>query len=367
MVLNKVIMLGNIRRNCKNEKGCTRSFLQRFIDLICLEYVFCSGCCLKGGNGSQEKTWCMKSTENAKRKPGGKKSRNFTTESVNAMEVKVYYCNISSNPNSAYSTLKTTPTPSLPIDPKQKCGNTENDYQIVSNNRSDIVVSENPLITPNETIEKLLEETINKHKQTLCETKPPASLKKVHIQNKEKVKCNALSLFLCCLGLNTKKGATSKDIKSTVSPQKQTVAFIASSSKDFESQYSLKSSQSLEIFSHALTRSTSQLSSLGSILSLKWKRRFHTQPKKPSALQLMYRDFSKKIRAKKDSRPRDRTNVVVLGIPKQYEKTASLPSDKITKPLLIRNSTESTVFQIDLITKPRNKICGPGEVLVKKN
>nr|XP_032521509.1 rho crystallin-like isoform X1 [Danaus plexippus plexippus] len=88
MVLNKVIMLGNIRRNCKNEKGCTRSFLQRFIDLICLEYVFCSGCCLKGGNGSQEKTWCMKSTENAKRKPGGKKSRNFTTESVNAMEVK---------------------------------------------------------------------------------------------------------------------------------------------------------------------------------------------------------------------------------------------------------------------------------------
>ncbi|OWR53806.1 aldo-keto reductase [Danaus plexippus plexippus] len=71
-----------------------------------------------------------------------------------------------------YSTLKTTPTPSLPIDPKQKC-------------ESDIVVSENPLITPNETIEKLLEETINKHKQTLCETKPPASLKKAVLKLKE--------------------------------------------------------------------------------------------------------------------------------------------------------------------------------------
>ncbi|XP_037294176.1 prostaglandin F synthase 2 isoform X1 [Manduca sexta] len=117
---------------------------------------------------------------------------------------------------------------------------------------------------------------------------------------KTKTTKNLANIFSSCLRSKQRKGATRGNIRSKkiVHPISAHMSLkpditnildntrsISGTTNDFSCQFSVNSMQSLEIISHVLTRSVSRLSSLDSILSLKWRRRFRRHDKQPSTLQ----------------------------------------------------------------------------------
>ncbi|KAF9414321.1 hypothetical protein HW555_007718 [Spodoptera exigua] len=129
------------------------------------------------------------------------------------------------------------------------------------------------------------------------------------------------SLFVCCLG---DKGQGAKHIhraSTTPNGRKQENVHVISSYNcnlyDFGCQYSLKSTHSLEIISHILTRSNSNISSSESENSAKWRSR---KNKKPRSLSVMMCTLARKLK-EKNSKKKD--NVVILRIPKQFSNASN--------------------------------------------
>ncbi|KAG6465474.1 hypothetical protein O3G_MSEX015175 [Manduca sexta] len=211
---------------------------------------------------------------------------------------------------------------------------------------------------------------------------------------KTKTTKNLANIFSSCLRSKQRKGATRGNIRSKkiVHPISAHMSLkpdiinildnsrsISGTTNDFSCQFSVNSMQSLEIISHVLTRSVSRLSSLDSILSLKWRRRFRRHDKQPSTLQVMMCTLVKKIRYKKSKHivRQKKHNVVVLHVPKQFSNTSTLDTlsiarnsmksvARIEKPLIIKDMSNEDVT-IRSVSKPLSKICGPGEVLVKRD
>lgn len=142
---------------------------------------------------------------------------------------------------------------------------------------------------------------------------------------------------------------------------------------DFGCQYSLYSNQSLEIKSHSMSRSVSNLSSFKNFISSNWHRRFQKQKKERSSIQAMIMTLSRKIKPKFSKTPRSKkNNVVVLHIPEKFSNTSttgtSSPApqpqpkyDKPDRPLIIKD--EPFHRPVDLSTPSKmGKMCRPGEV-----
>lgn len=199
----------------------------------------------------------------------------------------------------------------------------------------------------------------------------------------ETTKSNFFSNIFCCLRSKRTRGVKDPKsyIKETVHRMHQTCKKeiheanpVTGNSYDFGCQYSLNSNHSLEIISHVLNRSVSQLSSIESIISLKWRRRFRRSSKHPSALQVMMMSLANKIKSRNPKFHHVRkknNNVVVLHVPKKFSNTSTLgtashariKSDRVEKPLIIKD--ESSDNSVDSTTGTLSKICGPGEIFVK--
>lgn len=205
----------------------------------------------------------------------------------------------------------------------------------------------------------------------------------------EKTRSTFLSLFLCCLGKKQNKGAQkiTRNGSNSRSPFGTTAAVAQAdihiispfnrNTFDFGCQYSLKSNHSLEIISQILTRSDSQLSTSESIYSAKWRRRFRRHKKPPSVLQVMMYTLARKIKDKHRTPIRNKkNNVVVLRVPKKFSNSSTIDTvstarnstkfDRFEKPVIIRDDSSHDKININRVVGSRNKIWGPGEVLLKK-
>lgn len=209
-----------------------------------------------------------------------------------------------------------------------------------------------------------------------------APLKQLSSNVTESTKSNFFSNMFCCLknnqarGVKDSKMTSTKDTRNRLTDKRETHETnpVTGNTYDFGCQYSLSSNHSLEIISHVLTQSVSQLSSIESIISLKWRRRFRRGSKRPSAIQVMMMSLVKKIKTSNNKfhhvRKR-KNNVVVLHVPKKFSNTSTLgtaspagiKSERVEKPLIIKD--ESSHFSVDSATRSPSKICGPGEIYVK--
>lgn len=205
-------------------------------------------------------------------------------------------------------------------------------------------------------------------------------------------------MFFCCLGNKEKKGANSldssrsdksstkgSDYQSCKRQKEITKSVIEQTSSitkdicDFGCQYSLQSNHSLEIKSHLLTKSVSQLSSVQSVFSIKWRRRFRRYEKTPSMLRTMLNTIANLFKSSKKKpkacQKNNKKNLLVIHVPKKYSNTSTVDTvstthnAKIEKPLIIRDesSIEPLNAKHKANAKPPDKLCRPGEVLVKNS
>ncbi|XP_028178348.1 uncharacterized protein LOC114365853 [Ostrinia furnacalis] len=171
------------------------------------------------------------------------------------------------------------------------------------------------------------------------------------------------------------KVASSKREKHTPKLYFQHKSSVARNICDFSCQNNSQSNQSLELKSHTLSKSISQHSSVQSVFSIKWRRRFRRYEKAPSTLQTILYSLARKFKSNKkktkSAQKHDKKNVLVLHVPKKFSNTSivgtvsATRSSRAEKPLIIRDES-SQALPIEH-SKPPNKICGPGEVLVKRN
>lgn len=202
------------------------------------------------------------------------------------------------------------------------------------------------------------------------------------------------NMFFCCIGNKERKGVKdSNTLRSKVTSSKGAglwykrdkhtpkLAFphrsLTKNICDFSCQSSSQSNHSLEIKSQALSKSVSQHSSVQSIFSIKWRRRFRRYEKQPSIIQSVLYSLAKKFRGNKKKRNAaekyEKKNVLVLHVPKNFSNTSTVGtasttrnSSKVEKPIIIRDES-SQAITIEPTKPHNNKICGPGEVLVKQN
>ncbi|XP_035449490.1 uncharacterized protein LOC118275587 isoform X1 [Spodoptera frugiperda] len=201
-----------------------------------------------------------------------------------------------------------------------------------------------------------------------------APLKRQSIQKTKQSKGIFTVLFFCCLG-DKSQGA---NLPSTTVPRSLNDVHVINSfncdSYDFGCQYSLKSTHSLEIISQILTRSYSNMSSTESDYSAKWRDRFRKNKKTRNDLFVMMYALARKVKDKKSKFPirKKKNNVVVLRVPKQFSNASNSGtlskthnSEKLEKPLTIRDESSHEQISYNCVSS-RNKIWGPGEVLLKK-
>ncbi|XP_047034122.1 uncharacterized protein LOC124640404 [Helicoverpa zea] len=200
------------------------------------------------------------------------------------------------------------------------------------------------------------------------------------------------TLFLCCLRGKQNKGAKNLEsvgiqqaactnlckagtVASSARADVHVISAFNRDSYDFGCQYSLKSNHSLEIISQILTRSASKVSSSVSVYSSKMRHRIRKNKKSPSVLQVMMYTLARKIKDKHSKTPlrNKKNNVVVLKVPKKFSNTSTTGtisttrnSTKLEKPLVIRDDSSHNHININRVVSSRNKIWGPGEVLLKK-
>lgn len=141
-------------------------------------------------------------------------------------------------------------------------------------------------------------------------------------------------------------------------------------------QSSLQSNQSLEIKSHVLTKSVSQLSSIHSMFSIKWRRPFPRYKKEhrtfPNVLyKLAYKMKGKKKQMKSPAK-QEKKNVLVIHLPKKRSNTSAggpictTHNAHVQKPLIIKDESSSALNFKRIADKPK-KICRPGEVLFQSH
>ncbi|XP_022817624.1 uncharacterized protein LOC111350331 isoform X1 [Spodoptera litura] len=181
------------------------------------------------------------------------------------------------------------------------------------------------------------------------------------------------TLFFCCLG-DKSQGANLPSTIPVAHSQKDVhvINSFNCDSYDFGCQYSLKSTHSLEIISQMLTRSYSNMSSTESDDSA--RNRFRKNKKRRSDLFVMMYTLARKIKDKNSKFPirKKKNNVVVLRVPKQFSNASNTGSlsktptcTKLEKPLTIRDESSHEQISYNCVSS-RNKIWGPGEVLLKK-
>lgn len=208
---------------------------------------------------------------------------------------------------------------------------------------------------------------------------------------KNHTKPTFLSNCFSCLKKNQTKGANQTNrhgpvqipcpvIRSTASipatpPNVHVINPFNRNQFDFGCQISLKSNHSLEIVSHVLNKSVSQISSVETVNSTKVKNQLRRRKKPPSALQIMMYTINRRFKDKRAKDPvrNKKKNVVVLRLRKAFSNTSTKntistarKSSRFEKPLIIRdNSSFHQVSRIRLVGS-QAKIWGPGEVLLKK-
>lgn len=200
-------------------------------------------------------------------------------------------------------------------------------------------------------------------------------------------------MFFCCIGSTERKGEEDSQIFQSKSASLRSAGLIhkrdkghskptdlqrssaATTNCDSSCQYSASaaSNPSLEIKTHLLTKSVSQLSSIQSVFSIKW-RRTRRYTKQQNILQNIITKLTYKMNGKSkllSPRKPAKKNVLVLHVPKNFsststDRTRTAPRPlSLEKPLVIKDVSSRTLIKRSA-NSPK-KLYGPGETLFQRN
>lgn len=141
---------------------------------------------------------------------------------------------------------------------------------------------------------------------------------------------------------------------------------------DFGCQYSLNSNCSMEIISHMLTRSMSQMSSVNSMFDVEWRRRH--QAKQPNTIHVFLYNVIRRFKQSKTKLTNKikKNHVLVLHVPERFSHTSIDTVSSIysrvrgkEKPLSMQAKQQNSKILCSMRTV--NKICGPGEIYLKND
>lgn len=356
------------------------------------KYIFCCGWCYGKCCKSERRqgrpakiTRKVEHVEYIKARPKDSKNKEDTSGPSEKNKTEAYYCIVRTNFGTKWSDRQPRPLETSAVDTSKTKYKTFHDIIQEENKTMEYpqYLKDHKNMIGND-LKKIYVLNANSPTRTFGQSYV-APLKQKHSSNvTENTKSNFFSNIFCCLRNKHTRGVTDptvlasiKDIRTHLSDKKETHETnpVTGNTYDFGCQYSLSSSHSLEITSHVLTKSVSQLSSIESILSLKWRRRFRRCNKRPSALQVMMMSLAKKIKStnvKFHHKRNKKNNLVVLHVPKKFSNTSTLgtaspdqiKSERVEKALIIKD--ESSTFFVNNATRPpSSKICGPGEIFVK--
>ncbi|KPJ18107.1 hypothetical protein RR48_11955 [Papilio machaon] len=142
---------------------------------------------------------------------------------------------------------------------------------------------------------------------------------------------------------------------------------------DFGCQYSLNSNCSMEIISHMLTRSISQMSSVDSMFDVEWRRRH--QAKQPNTIHVFLYNVIRRFKQSKTklTNKTKKNHILVLHVPERFSHTSTDTISSIYSrirgketPLNIQAQSQNSETGCTG-HRPVNKICGPGEIYLKND